>query len=110
MGMFDWVYVSDRDDFKCSKGHDIRELQTKDLDCSMAKIEIIGDSVIYTRSLFLGLARPDLDRGNEDIEVYGFCDTCGGLGRGEFCEFFVKIRGWRVESVERLTGYPVDAN
>lgn len=98
MGMFDWVYVHDRDDFKCPDGHVIRTLQTYDLSDTLARLCIYESGYVeYTRGLLVAICEPKAYfDGNLDLEIHGHCPStfCD-----HYCEFDVEIRDWHLVRV-----------
>lgn len=96
MGMFDWVDARDGD-FTCPKGHVLRELQTKDFDCTMGTIVIEGGALTFHDTH--GLGPPTTGEVNETLCIYEICDACKG---GPLITFDVKVVANRVTSIERL--------
>jgi len=108
MGMFDYV-TADDERIVCSEGHRIRQLQTKDLNCTLARVEI-ADGVVAAHPSFLGVVEPAVHPLTDTIEIYGDCDECPCFVQAGtanlvqvWCEFDVRVVADRIESVTRTS-------
>jgi hypothetical protein len=98
MGMFDYVHVDER--FTCPDGHSLAdmEFQTKDLDCTLGSIELIGERVQFVDSMGLGAPHRGIYTG--PIEFYGSCERCPAFVQAEtfnLIDFPVWFAVWIVE-------------
>jgi hypothetical protein len=100
MGMYDTIYVKDDPRFTCEKGHPVKSLQTKDLDCELESYTLTKGKRIAITGSHSAIPKTGCLEGDWELNGLGCCEEC--IGKPSYwVDFTLIMRNGVVTEVRR---------